>query len=218
MTTRTAKILPFLIGIVAAGGLSASGIASAGFKCWTNSEGVRECGNTVPPEYSQKKTETVNDHGVTVDVRERAKTRAELEAERKRLAAERARLAAEQERQRQQEASDRVLLATFVTEQDIVQARDRKLAAISGTVEVSRASIGKLEEKLGDYQRRAGNLERNGRPVPDDLKADMATVKAQIANKEEYITAQQAEMERLRRKYQQDIIRFRELMSQGRVP
>ena len=28
--------------------------ASAGIKCWTNDDGVRECGNTVPPKYAQK--------------------------------------------------------------------------------------------------------------------------------------------------------------------
>ena len=36
--------------------------AGANIKCWTNEDGVRECGNKIPPEYSQgasvKQTET----------------------------------------------------------------------------------------------------------------------------------------------------------------
>lgn len=32
--------------------LVASMQANAAIKCWTNNEGVRECGNRVPPEYS----------------------------------------------------------------------------------------------------------------------------------------------------------------------
>jgi hypothetical protein len=27
--------------------------ADAAIKCWTNKEGVKECGDTVPPEYAQ---------------------------------------------------------------------------------------------------------------------------------------------------------------------
>ena len=34
-------------------------------KCWTNSEGVRECGNTIPPEYAQKSHEEVSEQGVS---------------------------------------------------------------------------------------------------------------------------------------------------------
>ena len=29
-------------------------MAGAGIKCWTNNDGVRECGNAVPPEYAQQ--------------------------------------------------------------------------------------------------------------------------------------------------------------------
>ena len=48
------------------------------FKCWTNNEGVRECGNVVPPEYAQQKTRTINERGITTEVKERAKTKEEL--------------------------------------------------------------------------------------------------------------------------------------------
>ena len=37
--------------------------ADARFKCWTNSDGVKECGQNVPPEYAQQGHEEVNSLG-----------------------------------------------------------------------------------------------------------------------------------------------------------
>ena len=36
---------------------------AARIKCWTNNEGVRECGNAVPPEYAQKGHKEVSKSG-----------------------------------------------------------------------------------------------------------------------------------------------------------
>ena len=40
--------------------------AQARIKCWENSDGVRECGKTVPPEYSQQGHEEISSQGITV--------------------------------------------------------------------------------------------------------------------------------------------------------
>ncbi|MCK5639937.1 MAG: hypothetical protein KAJ19_04040, partial [Gammaproteobacteria bacterium] len=56
--------------------------AIAGFVCWTNNEGMKECGNTVPPEYAQKETRKRDTQGRITEVKKRAKTRAEIEAAR----------------------------------------------------------------------------------------------------------------------------------------
>ncbi|MEW6647505.1 MAG: hypothetical protein AB1450_09925 [Pseudomonadota bacterium] len=79
--------------------LAIPGSALAAIKCWTNKEGVRECGNVVPPEYAQKETRTVNERGITVEVKERAKTAEELEQERVAKEAEEARVREEKKRQ-----------------------------------------------------------------------------------------------------------------------
>ena len=56
--------------------------AGGGIKCWHNQDGVRECGNVVPPEYAQQGSETKDKFGVTIGATGRAKTLEELEAER----------------------------------------------------------------------------------------------------------------------------------------
>ena len=70
------------IPVVAALLMTLSTPSHAGFQCWTNSEGVRECGNVVPPEYSQKETRTYNEQGVNTGVKNRALTREELAVKR----------------------------------------------------------------------------------------------------------------------------------------
>ena len=51
---------------------------SAAIKCWTNNDDVRECGHSVPPEYSQKRIEILNERGIVVSVKEAAKTKEQL--------------------------------------------------------------------------------------------------------------------------------------------
>ena len=47
-------------------------------KCWRNNEGTRECGAYVPPEFSQKRTETRDKSGRVGEVENRAKTKEEI--------------------------------------------------------------------------------------------------------------------------------------------
>lgn len=191
--------------------LSATPAWGGKIKCWTNSDGVRECGNVIPPEYVDQGTETINERGITVDKRERAKTKAEREAEKRRRELEAEREAEAEERREEQAAYDRALLATFSSVQDIIDSRDRKLAAIDATIELAKVTIGSLKQKLADYRQRAARLERAGKPLPDDLVQDMKSIQAQIQVKREYVASKHEEKKALEEKYAADIERFREL-------
>ncbi len=188
----------------------------AAIKCWTNKDGLRECGNAVPPEYAQKETRTLDRRGITVEVQERAKTAEEVAEQQRLEAAEREREAEEKRLRAERAAADRVLLATFATEQDIITSRDRKLAAVEGLIEVTRLTVGNLEQNLEQEKKRAASHERAGRPIPDDLTADMASLQRQIEEKQAYIHLKQREMEELRTTYDADLQRFRELQSKRR--
>jgi len=195
-------------------GLFAADAALGAIKCWTNREGVRECGNAIPPEYAQQESRTVNEHGVTVDVKQRAKTAEELasESENKQTAEQRA-----AEEKRQQEArlkADQVLLDTFASEQDILMARDRKVSAVEGTIELTNNSLPKQQQRVDDYRKKIANLERSGKPVPEEMKADMALEQQKLDNKVAFIAAKKAEVDALRAEYEGYLVRYRELMLQ----
>ncbi|MCW8828942.1 MAG: DUF4124 domain-containing protein [Gammaproteobacteria bacterium] len=206
----------FLIGCLLGSALLMPLHGQAAIKCWTNNEGVRECGNAIPPEYAQQESETLNKRGMTVDVQKRAKTGEELEEERRRRAEEEQRRA-EQERLRKEQANyDRVLLSTFLSEQEIIEARDRKISAIDATIELNRITVEKHKVDLQHEQQRAENYRQRERAIPENLQQSIDSLERQITDKNRYIKSQQEEKARLELKYQQDLERFRELKASGR--
>lgn len=200
--------------LVLAGTLTGTRGVVAGIKCWKNDEGVRECGNSVPPQYVQKGHQELSSQGVTVHRVVRAKTPEELERER----AETERLAMEKSEAdraaHEQGARDRVLLHTFTTEEDLILTRDGKLDALDSRIKHVDQIIDKLNESLEKLQTKAANLERNGKPVPEKLREDIATVEQRIADNRATIDRRHAEKKELTAKFDADLSRYRELKGQ----
>lgn len=196
--------------------LSWSDFAAAGIKCWTNGEGVRECGNVVPPEFAQKSHRELNEHGILIGKTARAKTQEELDREqvekRKRAAeqAELARIAQEQAKQ------DRVLLHTFTTEDDIILARDGQLQTIEARIRHIEARIGRSDQSLESLRARAAVLERRGSIIPEELKNEISDVEREIADNRESIELWRAEQQDVRAGFEFNLQRFRQLKTHER--
>jgi hypothetical protein len=181
--------------------------AAAEIKCWTNKDGVRECGDVVPPEYSQQGYVRKNERGITVEQKERAKSMEEL-AEERRLAA----LEAERKReQARQDAKDRVLLNTFASVDDIELARDGQIANIDGQIKVTENQIEKLNVNLAGLIADAAEDERRGKAPDAEVTSRIESLRQQIADNEAFIQDRRREQEALRVQYDRDIARFREL-------
>ena len=194
--------------LILSGSLIMVPTAMAGtIKCWTNKDGVRECGYSVPPEYSQKRIEIMNERGIKIDVKEAAKTKEQL--------AEEARLAEikQEELRRQEEArlQDTILLNTFTTERDLKISYDDKIEAIQGTIEITNSGNRTLQQNLEVVQKKAANYERAGETTPQDVLNQMNNLKRQIKDNEDFINKKQAEVKALNLKYEADLKRFREL-------
>ncbi|MGD8514947.1 MAG: hypothetical protein PVF52_04975 [Granulosicoccaceae bacterium] len=192
--------------------LASSQLQAGKIKCWTNNEGIRECGNVVPPEYAQKGHEVLNRQGVTVDKVERAKTPEEL-AEAKRLAA----IKAEEDRLRkEQENRDRVLLHTFSSEDEIIMARDGKITALKTEIRLTKKSMAKTQERLDALLKQAANLERAGKPVPEKLAGDIKTATEQVDEYRAFISTRQSEQDRIKAQFDNDMTRYK-LLKSGKV-
>ncbi|MBI2969232.1 MAG: hypothetical protein HYY36_00635 [Gammaproteobacteria bacterium] len=182
--------------------------AQAAIKCWTNKEGVRECGQSVPPEYAQQGHEVIKE-GIVVDEKERAKTQEELAAEREEAALKAERKRQEEERKHQ----DFVLLQTFSTVEDIERVRDEQIDALEATVSVTRARNLKIQEDLDKRIAAAAEEERAGKAPNEDLLKDIESLKRQTANNEEFIAEKHREQEDIRADYAARIQRFQELQA-----
>jgi hypothetical protein len=192
--------------------LSVSGpAASAKIVCWKNNEGVRECGNAVPPEFAQQSVERKSSMGLTLEKTDRARTAEEIErerAERERLASEKAeqeRVAAEQARH------DAVLLQTFTTEEDLKLAHDGKVAAIDSRIKHSEQIVERLEQSRTELQGDAASLERGGKKVPDELHKQITDVQSQIDKSLGEIERRKDERVLLQERFRADLARYREL-------
>ncbi len=203
--------LKFRSSLVLLGCMLAAGPAAAGIKCWTNKDGVRECGNTVPPEYAQMGHELKSETGLTIKKQGRAKTPAEVATEREQREAAAQAQAAADEAARRQAALDRVLLDTFSSEDDLALARDGQLANIASQIKVTESHIDKLERSLDQLISEAATLEGRNKPVPEGLTADIAGIKTQIEEQRAFIATKQAEQQAIRDKFESDLARFREL-------
>lgn len=191
-------------------GAGLSGEVQARMYKWTDAQGNVHYGDRIPPEYAEQEQRRLNEQGVTVEVRERAKTPEEL-AEERRLAEIKAE---EEERRRRQQIQDRILLDTFSNEDEIILTRDGKLNAIDAIVRVTEGRIESLRSRLAELTTRAANLERGGKVVPDNLHQDIHSARQQIENNQAYIAQKEREQQDIREQYEADIQRFRGLMRQ----
>lgn len=192
-------------------GADLSADAFAAIKCWINKDGVRECGDVVPPEHAQKEIHTINPRGIVVDVRPRAKTPEEVEQERQEKLLEDTRLAEEKRLREIADARDRLLLSTFSTETEMQAARDRALESIDGLISVNHAMILQLDRKLDELKKNAARLERAGKEIPDELKSEMEDLERQIVDKQDFIASQEREKDKVRENHSADLRRYREL-------
>jgi len=181
--------------------------ASAGIKCWTNSEGVRECGNSIPPEYAQERHEEINSQGITVDRVEAAMSAEEVEAKRREA---RAAEAAAREQARQAER-DRVLLDTYTSVTDLELARDGQIDHIESQIRITEDRIEKLQRNLDDKIGRAAEVERRGKTPPPNLIAEIDNLQSQIDESEAFISSKERERELVKDQFVDDIRRYREL-------
>jgi chromosome segregation ATPase len=181
--------------------------AEAAIKCWKNKDGVRECGDAVPPEYAQQGHETKDSRGLTIDKQDRAKTMEELEVERAQARVEAQRAIEERKR----ETLDKVLLDTFASEDDLILTRDGQIAHLDAQIRLTRSHIEKLEKNLDQMIERAADVERRGAAPSEEMIANIESVRDQISENEAFITTKHQEQENIRQRFAADIDRFKEL-------
>lgn len=201
------KIFNSLIILLTFAGLGLSGTAQAKFKCWTNNEGVKECGNAVPPEYAQKGHQEMSKSGMVKEETGRAKTDEEI-AEEKRLEkiqAEKDKMAAEQKKK------DAILLQTFSSVEDIERARDERLSALEASIKLTQQRSQKIQEDLDKRINKAASAERSGKAPSEALLKDIESLKRQIKNNDKFIEGKRAEQEVIKEDHAKDIAHFKQL-------
>lgn len=180
---------------------------SAAIKCWTNKEGVKECGNNVPPEYAQQGHQELSKQGMLKEEQKAVKTKEELEAEAITAAAKKeAKL-----KQEQQAKEDKILLQTFSSVADIELARNERIKAVDASIKLAQKRTETIQADLDKRIQSAAADERAGKTPGDALLKDIESLRRQIGNNNDYIEAKHMEQEQTNLEYTAKIERYKEL-------
>ena len=172
---------------------------------WIDKNGVRQYGDAVPPEYAQTEHRVLNSQGVQT-VTEGARKNAEQ-------------LAAEQhvlDEKRDREQHDKFLLNTYASTRDIERLRDERLQQLEGQIRATTAYVETLDSRLAALAERTMMFKPyNGKPtarrMPDDVAEQLVRASNEVAAQRKSVEKQRHDVQEVRARFDDDIVRYREL-------
>lgn len=187
-------------------GFTTTTVASKLYR-WVDEDGRVYYSDRVPPDHSQNERRLLDERGFELDRVEKAKSKEQIarEQELKRLRAKKQRLI------EQQKKKDDVLLSTFRTEDDLLMASNGRIASIDTIIQITRTSIRQMKRVLARFQKRAADLERQGKRISQNLITSINTNRLQLQNAYASIIRNEQEKEKIRNKTRIDLARFRAL-------
>lgn len=165
---------------------------------WVDSDGIVHFGDSIPAEYSDIERQIVNDHGVTVAVLRAKRSDEEIAEEKRQQELQIVRAA--------QLQKDRALLATYLSVDEIVLHRNRRVELFQAQSRVTELYLRNLERRLTSLEKEASAY----RPYSDDPNAeaiDPALV-GDIAKTTDTIERHQANLDRFHEEEQNVVAQF----------
>ncbi|WP_340120858.1 DUF4124 domain-containing protein [Methylobacter svalbardensis] len=202
MQTRTFSVSIFLVCFLFLCG-SQSALAKKMYK-WVNENGETIFSDKVPPEQSQYRRESLNKKGQSIGVIEQAKTK-EQQAMDNRLTDLKK---AQEKIIAQQQANDKVLLSTFRNVKDMEESLYATMQSLDAQRNVAQGNLKRVENQLGIQQKKAAELERNGKKMTKDLQSGIKQTEAQIQVAYAEINKQIEKKNQVKAEFEVDIERF----------
>jgi hypothetical protein len=175
---------------------------------WVDEDGQIHYGDSIPPEFSDLPKQVLNDHGITVDHLEGRKTPEQLAAEKQ--ARE---LALQKELQNR---ADQALLQTYLSVDEIVMHRDRRIELFQAQSRVTELYLRNLERRLTKLKRDASRYrpyseDPDAPLIEPDLVADINETQSTISRHQENLLKYQSDEQQMIARFEGDINRFKTL-------
>ncbi|MCX7100221.1 MAG: DUF4124 domain-containing protein [Methylobacter sp.] len=181
---------------------------------WVNEQGETTFSDQVPPENSKYRRESLNEKGRVVEITEQAKTK-EQQAMDNRLNE----LKKAQEKViAQQIANDKVLLSTFRNLQDMQASLFAKMQSLDTQRNLAQSNLKRIEIQLETQQKKAAELERNGKKVPAYLLNEIKQTETQIQAAYAEINNHIEKKNKAKAEFEADIERFKFLTMKNTDP
>jgi hypothetical protein len=165
---------------------------------WIDKDGVVHYGDSVPAEYAEVEKRVLNDAGVTVEVLRGKKTQEEREEE-----ARLEQIAVGRELQRR---ADQALLATYLSVDEIMLHRDRRVELFQAQARVTELYLRNLQRRQESLLQEAAKFQ----PYSSDPDAPLIDrdLAEEINETRDTIARHEANLERFRNDEQQIVARF----------
>lgn len=174
---------------------------------WVAEDGTIYYSDKVPPKDITRAHKELSGTGVQIKSHGAAKTPEEIakEHQEKLLREQQQRLLDEQR------AKDMTLLKTFRSVDDIILARDGKLATYDTQIKMTHKNIVNLKSRLLMLQERAAQYERQGQKPNEKLVTSIDNTESEIRDNYASILRREKDKEIIHKEYAESITRFREL-------
>ena len=165
---------------------------------WVDADGIVHYGDSIPAEYAELPKQIVNDYGVTVNNLAGKKTDEEIQAEHR---ADEIRVA-----QELQKRADQALLATYLSVEEILMHRDRRVELFQAQSRVTELYLSNLNRRLDELREDAAKY----KPYSEDSEAPMIPqeLAEDLRKTKETIERHQTNLKKYRSDEQQIITRF----------
>lgn len=175
---------------------------------WVDKSGQVHYGDSVPAEYAEQDREVLNRQGVPVGREEGTITPEEAATQ---AAADKA---ARDEQKRK--LRDRVLLQTYQSVQELEILRDNRLDLVDAQLTIQEQSLSNLRAQRAQIERMAAryapvSTEADAQPLPEEVAADLERSANDIQTQENNLVRRREERESIRRNFEADIERYKEL-------
>lgn len=175
---------------------------------WTDSEGNVHYSDSIPAEFAERPKEVLNDHGVIVGELEGKKTDEQREQERKEQE-----LRVAQELQRR---ADQALLATYLSVDEIVMHRDRRVELFQAQSRVTELYLSNLARRLEGLRAEASRFkpyseDPDAPMIEEGLAEELRKTKDTISRHERNLKRYETDEQQIIERFDGDIERFKTL-------
>ncbi|MDH3621889.1 MAG: DUF4124 domain-containing protein [Gammaproteobacteria bacterium] len=175
---------------------------------WEDADGNVYYGDSIPAEFAERPKEVLDESGVTIAELEGKKTEEQLERER-----------IEDERrvaQELQQRADRALLSTYLSVDEIVMHRDRRVELFQAQSRVTELYLRNLERRLQKLRDEASRYqpysEDTSAPMIDEgLATDLQKTKETISRHQRNLKKFESDEKQIVARFDGDIARFKTL-------
>lgn len=176
---------------------------------WVDEHGTTHYGETIPPEYANRSSQTL-DKGKVKDRSEEFdpnKSKALKEADDKKKAdAAAAEIAAAEQKRR-----DNALLNTYSNEKEIDLALNRSLQLLDARVSSFTTMVKSAQETVDAHRKEVDDRQKAGKKPPQSLLDDVASSEARLERLKKDLAQSEREVVNVKARFEADKSRFREL-------